>query len=78
MSPPGLDHSYFRIGEEMNGSLQKISLRDKIGIKNTDEFAFGSLQPDRQRAGFETGAIDPMNTLNIKAALSQFVCARCR
>ena len=67
MSPAGLDHSHFRVGEVMDGSLQQILLRNKIGIQDTNEFAFGSLEPYRQRAGFETSAIDSMNTLNIKA-----------
>ena len=56
--------------------FSKIPLRNKIGVQDTNEFAFGSLKPYRQGAGFETGAIDPMNALNIKASLSQFLRAR--
>src|SRR4029450_4239072 len=36
VAPSGLDHSYFRIGKEMNSALQKVWLGDKIGIKNTE------------------------------------------
>ena len=35
-----------------------------------------AIQSVLERAGFETGACNPMNTLHIKAALAQLVCAR--
>src|SRR6266508_2388940 len=76
MAPPGLDHSDFRIGKEMNSPLQKVWLRDKIGIKNTEELAFRGFQAPRQRASLETGASHAMNTLHVKAALAQFVRTR--
>ena len=76
MSPAGLDHSDFRVSEIMDCSLEQILLRNKIGVQDTNEFAFRSLEPYRQCAGFETSAINPVNALNIKAALLQFLCAR--
>jgi hypothetical protein len=60
----------------MNCALKKVRLRDKIGIKNTKELAFLGFQAGRQRASLETGALNPMETLHIKAAMAQFVCAR--
>src|SRR5215510_4729439 len=76
MSPAGLDHSHFRVSEVMDGSLQQILLRDKIGVKDTNKLAFRILQSDCQSSSFETCTVDPMNTLNIKTALLQFCCAR--
>src|SRR4029434_5270434 len=76
MSPAGLDHSHFRVSEVMDGSLQQIPLGNKIGVQNTNEFTFGSLEPYRQGAGFETSAIDTMDALNNKASLLQFPRAR--
>src|SRR5262249_28040545 len=45
MPPAGLDHSHFRVRKIVNGSLQQILLRNKIGVEDTNEFSFGSVKP---------------------------------
>ena len=61
MAPSGLNHADFRVGEKLDGALQQIRPRNKVGIQNTNEFAFGRFQPGGQRTGLETGPLEPMN-----------------
>jgi hypothetical protein len=70
MTPSGLDHSYFWVGEEMDGAFQQIRLWDEIGVKYANEFALRSLKPYGQRASLEAGAINSMNALDAIAALT--------
>jgi hypothetical protein len=53
-------------------------LRDEISVEDANEFAFCGLQPGGQCTCLETGAVDTMNALNIKARLTQLlaVCGR--
>src|SRR6266536_5149383 len=75
MSPTRLDHSDFRIGEKINGALEQVGLRNKIGVENTDKIAFGGLESCGESTGFETGAIDSMDELNVEAPPAQFIRA---
>src|SRR5947207_12328041 len=69
MAPARLNHPHFWVGKEIDCLAQQMGRRDKIGIENTDEFTAGGSQPSFQRAGFQAGAIGPMNQFDIKAAL---------
>src|SRR4029077_2063609 len=77
MPPTRLDHADLRVGEEMDGALKQIALRDEIGIKNAHKLAISRFQTDFECAGLESGAIDSMNQLNVEAAATQFLGARC-
>src|SRR5439155_22427023 len=74
MTPPRLNHPNFRIGKEIDRLAQQIRRWDKIGIENADEFTARRGQAALQCARFEAGAIDSMNQLDIKTALTQFCC----
>ena len=73
MPPARLDHADFRIGEEMNRPLKQISWRNEVSVQDANELTGGRFESDCERAGFESGAIDPMNQLHIKTARAQFV-----
>src|SRR6266849_8674383 len=75
MSPTRLDHSNFRIGEKINGALEQVGLRDKIGVENTDKIAFGKLESCGESTRFEASAINAMDELDIETAPAQFVRA---
>src|SRR5439155_3834230 len=49
------------IHEIRNGAAEKISLGEKVGVENGDEFALGGFQTVFQGSGFVTFAIGPMN-----------------
>ena len=76
MTPSRLDHSDLRIREKMDRPVQQVRGRDEIGIENANELASGRFEPSRKRTGLEPGPVDPMNQLNIEAALSQCFHAR--
>src|SRR5215831_52990 len=76
MPPARLDHSDLRIGEEMDGALEQVLLRNKIGVQDAKKFTFRSSEPDRQCASLKAGAVSPMNALYVKTALAQFPRAR--
>jgi hypothetical protein len=50
VGPARLHHADLGIGEVMDALHQKIGRRNKIGVKDGDEFAFGGFQafPARQ------------------------------
>ena len=75
MSPTRLDHSDFRISKKLNSAPEQVWLWDKIGVENTDKITFGRHEAGSESTGFETGAIDAMNELNVEAAPAQFVRA---
>src|SRR5437899_9912434 len=72
MAPARLNHPNFRIGKEIDRLAQQMRRWNKIGIENTDEFTPRGSQPSFQGAGFEAGAVDPMNQFDIEPALTQF------
>src|SRR5258707_1080044 len=76
MSPPRLDHSDVPIGEEMDGALEQVLFRNKIGVQDAKKFTFRSSEPHRQCAGLKADAVSSMNALYVKAALAQFLRAR--
>jgi hypothetical protein len=46
--PAGLHHANPRVGEVMDGALQEIRGRNKVGIEDGDEFTFRGFQAVRQ------------------------------
>src|SRR5919109_2004418 len=76
MPPPRLDHSDLRVGEEMDGPLKQVFLRNKIGVQDAKKFAFGSSETHRQCASLKASAISPMNKLHVKTTLTQFLHTR--
>src|SRR5258708_5630598 len=76
MTPARLDHPNLGIGEKMNRALEQLSRRDKISVQNADKFTGGRCQSDCERTRLEAGPIDPMNQLNIEAAVSQLFSAQ--
>src|SRR3954453_19244107 len=39
ISPSGLDHTYFRICEKINGLPQEIGWRDEVSVEDGNQFA---------------------------------------
>src|SRR6266487_6358158 len=72
MAPARLNHPHFWVGKEIDCLAQQMRWRNKIGIENADVFSARGSQASLQCAGFEAGAIDPMNQLDIETALTQF------
>src|SRR6202008_4126267 len=72
MAPASLDHADFRIGEEMDCSLEKVRLWNEIRIQNTNEFALRGSQSRLEGACFEPGAIGAVNEFDIESAALQF------
>ncbi len=75
MAPSGLNHSNLRIGEEVNGLVQEIRLRDKVCVQNTDEIALGRGQTSLQCARLKAHPINAVNQFHIQAAPLQFADA---
>jgi len=76
MAPTRLNHSHLRISEKVDGALEQVRLRHKIGIENANEFAGGGLEANSQCAGFESGTIHAVNQLDIEPARPQFLGTR--
>jgi len=76
MTPTRLDHADFRIGEKVDRALEQIARWNEVRIENANEFAAGGLETNRKSARFKTGAIDPMNELNIVTSLPESPRAR--
>ena len=75
MTPATLDHADLRIGEKVDGALKQFWRRNEISVENADELTTGRFESNRERACLEAGPVDPMNELNIEAALTQFLSA---
>src|SRR2546426_12288826 len=57
MPPACLNHAYFWIGKKINRAFEQVRLRNKISVQDADELTIGALEPNGQRARFESGAI---------------------
>src|SRR4030095_70601 len=72
MTPSGLDHPYFWIGEEMDGPFEQVFFRNKIGVEDAQKLALRSSESHRKRASLKASPISAMDPMDIKAALAQF------
>src|SRR4029453_1445209 len=77
MAPPGLNHSDFWIGKEMDGTFEEVLFRDKIGVKDAKKLALRSSESNRKCAGFKPRPISAMDSLDIETALAQFLRTCC-
>ena len=62
-----------RIGEIVDGFLQEIGFRHKIGVEDRDELALGGLQAVFQGARLESGPVVPVDVMNVNAAPAPFL-----
>src|SRR5436190_10957899 len=72
MSPAGLDHADFRVGEKMDGPLEQVWLRNEISVQNTNEFALRRSQTRFERARLETSPVRSVDQLDVEPATLQF------
>src|SRR5947208_3373337 len=78
MSPAGLDHADLGVGEEMDGALEEVWLRNEISIENTNELALRGSQTGLERARLKTSPVGPVDQLDVEPATLQFRDARGR
>ena len=57
VAPAGLDHPDFRVGEKVNGRLEQLGLRDKVGVEDADEIAARGVEAVLERPGLKADAI---------------------
>src|ERR1019366_2757099 len=64
MRPASLHHAHLGIGEVMDALQQKVGGRNKIGVKNGDEFSLRRFQSFRQGSGLVALAIVAVQVLD--------------
>src|SRR5689334_22301920 len=67
--PAHLRAADHRIGEEVDQLAQAIRLRNKVGVEDREQLAFGKLVAVLERAGFETGAVVAMDVMNVETLI---------
>ena len=72
VAPAGLDHTDFRIGEEVDHPVEDFWWRDEVGVQNKDIIAFGGEQSVFQGAGFVSGAVGPVDEFGVESCGDQF------
>ena len=60
IAPTGLHHPDVRVGEIVDGPLEKIGRRAEVRIENGDELSGGRLQPFLEGPGFKPGPVRPV------------------
>src|SRR4030095_15070612 len=73
MPPPRLNHSDFWVGKEMDGAFEQVFFGNKIGVEDAKKFAFRSSKSHGEGASLESGAIRPMDPLDVETALAPFL-----
>ena len=69
MPPPGLNDSDLRVSEARKCFLKEVCIRNEVGIKDYDEFTFGSTQALIQSARLVSNALIAMNVLYLQSRL---------
>src|SRR5215475_8883866 len=72
MTPSGLDHPYFWIGEEMDCPFEQVFFGNKIGVEDAQKLALRSSESYSKRASLKARPISAMDAMDIKTALTQF------
>src|SRR5262249_9194266 len=73
MTPASLDHSNLRIGKEMDRAFKEVLFRHKVGVQDAKKFTFRSSKSHGKGASLESGAISPMDPLDVETTLPQFL-----